>query len=74
MNEIRISDITMKQTGPDISLSFKEKIELSKLLDKLGDRHRAGAHRQCQDRCPAGQVCGRCREEQHRGRACCPEC
>ena len=36
MNEIRISDITMKQTGADISLSFKEKIELSKLLDKLG--------------------------------------
>ena len=36
MNEIRISDVTMKQTGPDISLSFKEKIELSKLLDKLG--------------------------------------
>ena len=35
MNEIRISDVTMKQTGPDISLSFKEKIELSKLLDKL---------------------------------------
>ena len=36
MNQIRISDMTMKQTGPDISLSFKEKIELSKLLDKLG--------------------------------------
>ena len=36
MNEIRISDITMKQTGADFSLSFKEKIELSKLLDKLG--------------------------------------
>jgi len=36
MNEIRISDVTMKQTGPEISLSFKEKIELSKLLDKLG--------------------------------------
>ena len=35
MNNIRISDVTMKQTG-DISLSFKEKIELSKLLDKLG--------------------------------------
>ena len=35
MNKIRISDITMKQTGGDISLSFKEKIELSKLLDKL---------------------------------------
>ena len=35
MNKIRISDITMKQTGADISLSFKEKIELSKLLDKL---------------------------------------
>ena len=36
MNKIRISDVTMKQTGSDISLSFKEKIELSKLLDKLG--------------------------------------
>ena len=36
MNKIRISDVTMKQTGPDISLSFREKIELSKLLDKLG--------------------------------------
>ena len=35
MNKIRISDITMKQTGADISLSFKEKIELTKLLDKL---------------------------------------
>ena len=36
MKEIRISDVTMKQTGQEISLSFKEKIELSKLLDKLG--------------------------------------
>ena len=36
MNEIRISDVTMKQTGSEISLSFKEKIELSKLLDRLG--------------------------------------
>ncbi len=36
MNEIRISDVTMKQTGSEISLSFKEKIELCKLLDKLG--------------------------------------
>ena len=36
MNKIRICDVTMKQTGADISLSFKEKIELSKLLDKLG--------------------------------------
>ena len=35
MNEIRISDITMKQGG-QIALSFKEKIELSKLLDRLG--------------------------------------
>ena len=34
MNTIRISDVTMKQTG-DFSLSFKEKIELAKLLDKL---------------------------------------
>ena len=36
MNKIRISDVTMKQTGGEISLSFKEKIELSKLLDQLG--------------------------------------
>ena len=36
MNQIRISDVTMKQKGADFSLSFKEKIELSKLLDKLG--------------------------------------
>ncbi len=36
MKQIRISDVTMKQTGADISLTFKEKIELSKLLDKLG--------------------------------------
>ena len=36
MKQIRISDVTMKQHGPEISLSFREKIELSKLLDKLG--------------------------------------
>ena len=36
MNKIRISDVTMKQSGQGIRLSFKEKIELSKLLDKLG--------------------------------------
>ncbi len=36
MKQIRISDVTMKQTGADISLSFREKIELSKLLDRLG--------------------------------------
>ena len=36
MKQIRISDVTMKQKGADFSLSFKEKIELSKLLDKLG--------------------------------------
>ena len=36
MKEIRISDVTMKQSGAEASLSFKEKIELSKLLDKLG--------------------------------------
>ena len=35
MKTIRISDVTMKQTQRDISLSFKEKIELAKLLDKL---------------------------------------
>lgn len=36
MKQIRISDATMKQTSEDFSLSFKEKIEFSKLLDKLG--------------------------------------
>ena len=36
MERIRISDMTMKQGGKELSLSFKEKIELSKLLDKLG--------------------------------------
>jgi len=36
MKQIRISDVTMKQNSAEISLSFKEKIELSKLLDKLG--------------------------------------
>lgn len=35
MNQIRISDITMKQSGKDFSLSFKEKLEIPKLLDKL---------------------------------------
>ena len=33
---IRISDMTMKQTTEGFSLSFREKIELAKLLDKLG--------------------------------------
>ena len=36
MKQIRISDVTMKQAGGEISLSFKEKIELAKLLDKMG--------------------------------------
>ena len=36
MKKIRISDVTMKQAGQQIALSFKEKIELAKLLDKLG--------------------------------------
>ena len=36
MEKIRISDMTMKQGGKETALSFKEKIELSKLLDKLG--------------------------------------
>ena len=35
MDNIRISDITMKQTGKEFSLSFKEKLEIPKLLDKL---------------------------------------
>ena len=36
MKQIRISDVTMKQATEDFSLSFKEKIELAKLLDRLG--------------------------------------
>ncbi len=36
MKTIRISDVTMKQVTEQIALSFKEKIELAKLLDKLG--------------------------------------
>lgn len=35
MEQVRISDITMKQTGKEFSLSFKEKLEIPKLLDKL---------------------------------------
>ena len=36
MRQIKISDATMKQAFGDFRLSFKEKIELSKLLDRLG--------------------------------------
>ncbi|MBR2466712.1 MAG: hypothetical protein IKB38_07290 [Clostridia bacterium] len=36
MKQIRISDATMKQISEGFSLSFKEKIEFAKLLDKLG--------------------------------------
>ena len=36
MEKIRISDMTMKQGGKETALSFKEKIELGKLLDRLG--------------------------------------
>ena len=36
MKNIRISDVTMKQRAGELNLSFKEKIELAKLLDKLG--------------------------------------
>lgn len=36
MEITRLSDITMKQKAEGFSLSFKEKIELSKMLDKLG--------------------------------------
>ena len=36
MRTIRISDVTMKQAAEGFQLSFKEKIELAKLMDKLG--------------------------------------
>ena len=35
MDQIRISDVTMKQTSKEFSLSFKEKLEIPKLLDRL---------------------------------------
>lgn len=35
MENVRISDITMKQAEKEFSLSFKEKLEIPKLLDKL---------------------------------------
>ena len=36
MTTMKLSDVTMKQTADGFSLSFKENIELAKLLDKLG--------------------------------------
>ncbi len=36
MRKIAISDATIKQTAEELRLTFKEKIELAKLLDKLG--------------------------------------
>ena len=36
MRQITITDATMKQSTEELRLSFKERIELSKLLDKLG--------------------------------------
>ena len=36
MKQIKISDATMKQISEGFCLSFKEKIEFSKLLDRLG--------------------------------------
>ena len=36
MKQIKISDATMKQFSESFCLSFKEKIELAKLLDRLG--------------------------------------
>lgn len=38
MREVRISDVTMKQARDkkSVSLTFREKMEISKLLDKLG--------------------------------------
>lgn len=36
MKQVRISDATMKQVSEGFSLSFKEKLEFAKLIDKLG--------------------------------------
>ncbi len=35
MKEIRISDITLREEGKGYALSFKEKIEIAKILDRL---------------------------------------
>lgn len=35
MIEIAVSDITLREEGKDYSLSFKEKIEIAKILDKV---------------------------------------
>ncbi len=36
MRQVKISDASMKQVSEELRLSFKEKIEFSKLLDRLG--------------------------------------
>ena len=36
MKKIRISDVTMRQSAGKFNLSFREKLELSKLLASLG--------------------------------------
>ncbi|MBR4308926.1 MAG: hypothetical protein IKT58_04930 [Oscillospiraceae bacterium] len=36
MKELKICDVTLKQVSKELSLTFKEKIEVSKLLDRLG--------------------------------------
>ena len=38
MKDIRVSDITMKEaaTSKTLSLSFKEKLEIVKILDRIG--------------------------------------
>ncbi|MDO4502622.1 MAG: alpha-isopropylmalate synthase regulatory domain-containing protein [Coriobacteriia bacterium] len=38
MREVRVSDVTMKQAAStkELSLTFKEKLEMAKLLDRLG--------------------------------------
>ena len=38
MREVRVSDVTMKQAAgtKELSLTFKEKLEMAKLLDRLG--------------------------------------
>ena len=35
MERVFISDRTLKQTGKQMSLSFREKIELSRMIDRL---------------------------------------
>ena len=45
MDQIKISDITLKQTGKDFSLSFREKIEITQIQKRGNCRSKVGTQR-----------------------------